>query len=329
MKNNKYIRKVLELNSAFADRHQFHKEAGKVLVEMANDKDFWSEVFKKNLTDKGYLQRSWTMYEIPFLYVFENDDFYIKVHLFLPLKTYEPHVVASAIHHHNNYLLSSYAAFGSGYEAMLFEKDLKMDPVTKETNLRIREHFNQQEKPLHLVDAWEPHMVVNPVSFSATLVLWSPDKKRATDSLRSNPLLKAIKKPLRKLIYALGMDKKVGIAAQETHQYYVKDNRFYGILEDEFFEPTRKQSGPEVDDYSVQSVFAFIQRMGFTDAEFFGSMKRSADVPAYYHKWIDMILANEAIADTYAKEQINVPGGRMKVEDVLRAAGSKRGDNAL
>ena len=125
-----------------------------------------------------------------FLYVYENDDFYIKVHLFVPLKSYQPGIVASAIHHHNNYLLSSYAAFGSGYESMLFEKDLTINPNTKETTLKIRKHFTQQEFPLSLVDSWEPHVVINPTSLSATLVLWSPDKKRATDSLRSNPLLK-------------------------------------------------------------------------------------------------------------------------------------------
>lgn len=235
------------------------------------------------------------------------------------MKSYEPGVVASAIHHHNNYLLTTFAAHGSVMETMLFEKDVVVNPQTKEANLKIREHFTQQERPVHLVDAWEPHVVINPTALSATLILWSPDKKRATDSLRSNPLLKAMKTPLRKLIYALGMDKKVGIAAKETYQYYVKDNKFYGVLEDEYFAPTRNQFGPHVDDYSVQSVFAFIQRIGFSDKEFFKTLKTNVDVPKYYHKWIDMILNNESIPDTYAKEQINVPGGRLLISEILKA----------
>lgn len=319
MKNNPYISRIIELNNKIEDRHEFHRQAAVILEQCARDQNFWVEVFKQNLTDKGYLSRQWTMYEIPFFYVFENDDFYVKVHLFVPLQNYDPHVVASAIHHHNNYLLSTYAAFGSGYETILFEKDFKVDPVTKETNLRIRDHFTQQQRTLHLVDAWEPHMVVNPTSLSATLVLWSPDKKRVTDTLRSNPLLKAIKTPLRKLIYALGLDKKVGIAAKETYQFYVKDNKFYGILEDDFFAPTRAQGGEEVNDYSIQTVFAFMQRMGFNDTVFLNSLKSNPDVPKYYHKWIDKIVNNEPIQDTFAKEQINVPGGRMMVEDVIKA----------
>ena len=317
--NHAGIKKLIQLNHTVSDRKEFHLLAADLLKEMAADKNFWFEVFKQNLNDKGYLKREWSMYEIPFLYVYENDDFYVKVHLFVPLKTYEPHVVASAIHHHNNYLLTTYAAFGSGYETMLFEKEFRMDPKTKEVNLRIREHFTQQERPVHLVDAWEPHVVINPTSLSATLIMWSPDKKRVTDSLRSNPILKAMKIPLRKIIYALGFDSTLGIAAKDTHQYYVKNGKFYGVPEDEYFAPTRAQKGPEVDDYSMQTVFAFMQRMGFKDESFLSELKQNPAVPVYYHKWIDKLLTNESIPDTYAKEQINVPGGKMMVENILKA----------
>ena len=319
MKNNSYIKKIIELNESIENRKKFHETAGELLVEMGRDKEFWWKVFKANLTDKVFLKRQWTMYEIPFFYIFENNDFYVKVHLFTPLKTYEPHVVASAIHHHNNYILSSFAAFGSGYEAMLFEKNVEIDPLTKETKLKIKEHFNQTERPLHIVDAWEPHLVVNPISLSATLIIWSPDKKRATDALRSNPILKAIKAPLRKIIYALGLDKKVGIAAKDTYQFYVKDNKFYAVLEEDYFAPTRKQSGEDVNDYSVQTLFAFMQRTGFDDVDFFKSMKNNNDVPKYYYKWIDMILNQQAIPDTFAKEVINIPNGIMVVSDILNA----------
>lgn len=322
MKDHPFIKAIISLNQQYPDRHRFHEEAGKLLIEMAKDKEFWFALFKQNLTDNGYLNRKWTMYDIPFLYVYECDDFLLKVHLFVPLSTYEPSIVASAIHHHNNYMLTTHAAFGSGYETLLFEKDFKIDPTTKEVDLKIREHFTQKQKPVHLVDAWEPHVVVNPTSLSATLILWSPDKKRVTDSLRSNPFLKAIKVPLRKLIYALGMDKKVGIASKETYQFYVKENKFYAILEDEFFAPTRAKAGSDVDNYSVQTVFSFIQRMGFNDKEFLKNLKSSNDVPQYYHKWIDMLLNDQSIPDTFAKETINVPGGVIKIQDVMKADSS-------
>lgn len=319
MINNKYINKIIELNRTELDRIQFHKKASSIIFDMGNDKNFWFEVFKQNLTDQGYLNRTWTMYEIPFLYVYECDDFNVKIHLFSPLSNYEPEVVASAIHHHNNYILTSYAAFGSGYETMLFEKEFQTNPDTKETNLKIREHFTQQQRPIHMVDAWEPHVVVNPTSLSATLILWSPDKKRVTDSLRSNPVLKAMKFPLRRLIYLFGLDKKIGIAAKNTFQYYVKDNKFYAILEEDYFAPTKAQKGESVNNYSIQTVFAFIQRMGFNDIDFLNGLKLNPRVPKYYHKWIDHVVSKQEIPDTFAKEKINVPGGRMTVSDLIRA----------
>ena len=317
MKTNPFIQKVIQLNQDFPDRNEFHAQAAKVLPEMGKDKGFWNEVFKQNLTDKGYLQRKWTMYDIPFFYVYECDDFYVKVHLFVPLKNHALNIAASAIHHHNNYLLTTYAAFGSGYETMLFEKNLEVNSQTKEAKLKIRKRFHQKDEPVHLIDAWEPHVVINPASLSATLHIWSPDKKRATDGLRSNSVLKALKSPLRKMIYALGLDKKVGIAAQNTYQFYTRNNKFYGVLEDEYFAPTRAQAGPEVDDYSVQTVFAFMQRMGFKDFEFLKQVRQSVDTPQYFHKWIDKIISGEEIKDTYAKESINIPGGVMTIEDIV------------
>ena len=319
MKENSFIEKIILLNARLTNRKEFHQACGQLLITMASNKNFWNELFKQNLSDKGFLNREWSMYDIPFFYVYENNDFYIKVHLFVPLKTHESKIIASAIHHHNNYMITTYAAFGPGYETILFEKNFKIDSVTNEVNLKIREHFTQQEKPVHTVDAWEPHVVINPTSLSATLVVWSPDKKRATDSLRNKSLLKALKMPLRKLIYALGMDKKVGIAAKETYQFFPENGKFYAIPEDVFFAPTRSQKGEEVNNYSVQTLFAFMQRMGFNDVDFLKSMKINKDVPLYYHRWIDMLLNNESIPDTYAKEKINVPGGKITVDDVLYA----------
>jgi hypothetical protein len=318
VKTNSFVQRVIQLNLDYPDRKEFHAQVAKVLPEMGKDKNFWNEVFKQNLTDKGYLQRKWTMYDIPFLYVYECDDFHIKVHLFVPLQTKALNVAASAIHHHNNYLLTTYAAFGSGYETMLFEKELHVNPHTKEAKLKIRKHFHQQNERVHLIDAWEPHVVINPASLSATLHIWSPDKKRATDGLRSNPLLKALKTPIRKLIYLLGLDKKVGIAAQNTYQFYTKENKFWAVPEDEYFAPTRAKQGHEVDEYSVQTVFAFMQRMGFKDIDFLNRVKSSADTPQYYHKWIDKLINGEEISDTYAKSTINIPGGVMTVEDILK-----------
>jgi hypothetical protein len=317
MINHPILDKIIKLNAEVLDRRELHKQVGSLLQTLGKDPLFWDQVFKMNLGDPNFLNRKWTLYEIPFFYVYENDDFYMKVHLFTALESKEANVLASAIHHHNNYLLTTYAAYGSGYETFIFEAHPSMDNTTKETKLKIKERFKQKDRKLHLVDSWTPHAVVNPETFSATLVFWSPDKKRVTDKLRSNPVLKFFKKPLRKMIYLLGMDKNVGIAANETYQWYPQNGKFVGILEDEFFAPTRAASGTEVDHYSVQSIFHFMQQMGFKDMAFLEAMKSNQQVPAYYHSWIDQYISNTPIKETYAKAEINVPNKRITIEEVI------------
>ncbi|MFO0320984.1 MAG: hypothetical protein ACK504_01000 [Bacteroidota bacterium] len=311
------LNKIIELNQTILDRYILHQKVAPLLIELGSDLSFWSEVIKLNLTDKNYLNRKWSMYEIPFFYVYECEDFNMKVHIFPSLESKETNILASAIHHHNNYLLTSYATFGSGYETFLFDKNPITNEITKETNLKIRDQFKQKDKLVHLVDSWEPHAVVNPESFSATLVFWSPDKKRKTDILRSNPLLKLFKIPIRKLIYTLGLDKKIGIAAKNTYQWYPHNHKFIGVLEDEFFAPTKAMIGEEVNNYSVQSIFYLIQNIGFEDYNFIKSLKTNKNVPNNYHKWIDLFINKEPIPETFAKQEINVPNKKITIEDLL------------
>jgi hypothetical protein len=311
------LKKIIALNESVLDRHELHQKIGSILQELGSDKNFWEQVIKQNLSDPNFLNRRWTMYDIPFFYVYECDDFNMKVHLFPSLESKKTNILASAIHHHNNYLLTTYAAFGSGYETFLFEKHQTTHPLTKETNLKIRDQFKQKDRLVHLIDSWQPHAVVNPESFSATLVFWSPDKKRATDKLRSNPLLKLFKIPIRKLIYALGLDKKIGIAAQNTYQWYPHNHKFIGVFEEEYFAPTKAMVGEEVNNYSAQSLFYFIQNIGFDDDNFIRSLRDNLKVPSYYHEWIDMFLNKQAIPETFAKAEINVPNKTITVEEVL------------
>jgi hypothetical protein len=312
------LKKIIALNETVLDRHELHQQIEPILKELGPDKSFWNEVIKLNLSDANFLNRKWTMYEIPFFYVYECDDFNMKVHLFPSLESKKTNILASAIHHHNNYLLTTYAAFGSGYETFLFEKNPVTNDSTKEANLKITDQFKQKDKRVHLIDSWVPHAVVNPESFSATLVFWSPDKKRTTDKLRSNPLLKFFKMPLRKLIYLLGMHKNLGIAANKTYQWYPQNNKFIGILEDDFFAPTKAMAGKEVDNYSAQSIFYFIQNIGFDDHDFIKSLKTNKNVPAYYQKWINLFLSKGPIPETFAKSEINVPNKTFTIDEVLQ-----------
>ena len=315
-----YIKEILSLEKKFPNRKEFHKNAEHLLSQMGSDEEFLKLVVKRNFEDPGYLKQQWSLYNIPFFYIYETADFYLKIHFFPSMKNYTPGTAAHCIHHHNNYILTTAAIFGSGYETLLFNKDVDVNPSTLNANLKINKHFTQKEFPIHCIDAWEPHLVFNPEKFSATLQLWTPDQKRATDNLRVNPILKAIKNPLRKIIYLLGMENRFGIASQNTYQWYPEGDHFKSIEENEYFEPTRKAIGPEVDAYSMQTVFYFLQNRNLLDLSFLQNLLDSDTTPEYYKPFIVDVLKGAQIEETFCKESINIPSKTYTIKDVFAAS---------
>lgn len=317
-----YIQEILSLEKKFPDRKEFHKKAEHLLSQMGSDDAFLKLVIQRNFEDIGYLKQQWSLYNIPFFYIYETADFYLKIHFFPSMKNYKAGTAAHCIHHHNNYILTTAAIFGSGYETLLFDKNVKIDPNTLDAQLKITKHFTQKDHPIHCIDAWEPHLVFNPEKFSATLQLWTPDEKRVTDNLRTNPILKAIKNPLRKMIYLLGMENKFGIAQKNTYQWYPNGNHFKAIEENVYFEPTRKAIGPEVDSYSMQTVFYFLQNRGLIDKTYLQNLKLQNSLPSYYLPFIDQVLQDEKVEETFCKDTINIPAGTYTLNEVYTASNS-------
>lgn len=321
MNNHPYFKEIESLSNKISDRRAFHAVCEPVFKKMRDDASFFEAVVKQNLSDDIFVNQAWSLYNIPSLYIGETKDFILKYHLFVPLASGEEGVGAACIHHHTNYYLSSTAVFGPGYESFLFSRFPEVDPKSMEVDLRITKKFTQAEWPISQVDSWEPHLVFNPKSLSATLVMWTPDKKRVTDKLRHHPLLKSLKKPLLSVIHGLNMQKSLGVSEKKTYQYYPGEHAFLAIDEDAYFEPTRKAVGPEVDDYSVKTIVGFIQRMGFKDKNFIEGLLKKDKLPQTYQKYLSMLLSEESIGDTYAKDKINIPKGRFTKEEVLRLAG--------
>jgi hypothetical protein len=322
LKDNSYVKRIIQLSDAEDDRYEFHKKVGPILVEMGNDKEFLKEVIRRNFTDEGYLSQTWSLYNIPYFFVFENEHINIKIHLFPRHERKLDGIAAHCIHHHNNYLLTSNAFFGSGYESMLFEKDLNLNESDLTAKMKIRKHFHQKDWNPSLVDSWEPHVVFIPELLSATLVVWTPDKKRTTDNLRANPLLKAIKGPLRWAIHSFGLTEKFGIAAKNTYQFYPKKNNvgFKAIEENEYFAPTRAAKGPEVDEYSMRMIFNFLQLADLVDVDFLKQVRSNAITPSYYHKWLDMAINQQKVPEVFHREEINIPIRAYTRSDIQTAA---------
>lgn len=318
-----YIAELQRIEERFTDRYEFHANVKNLLLTMGSDKEFLKLVVKRNFEDTGYLRQEWSMYNIPYLLVHETDHYILKIHIFPTSENYKPGIAAHAIHHHNNYILTTNAFFGSGYETLLFEKDVKVDERTLKTSMKIRKRFHQKDLNPSMVDAWEPHIVFVPELLSATLLIWTPEKKRTTDGLRNVGFLKAIKTPLRKLIQMLGMEKNFGIAKAHTYQFYAAPdgNGFMAIEEEKYFAPSKAEKGTEVNNYCMQMLFSFMQKADLIDPDFFKTVLQNPELPEHYKRWIEKAINGETIPEVYHRKEINVPQKNYTLEDIYKAAG--------
>ena len=288
-----------------------------ILEKMGKDHDFLRAVVQRNLNDKGWLEFNWSDYNIPFFYVHETDDFIIKIHLFPAGPEGYQHYAAHAIHHHNNYILTTYAFFGSGYESMLFNKDVTVDEKMMKGDLKINKHFHQKDWNPSRVESWEPHIVFLPESFSATILMWTPDVKRKTDALRNHSLLKPFKKELRHLIYRLGMGDKLGIAREKTYQYYIQGKEVKAIDEESYFSASKKANGAAEKAYAMQMIFSFFQKSKLASKEMIEGLSANQDLPSYFKPWIDKFLNGEEIPEVLHRHELNIPNKSYTREDII------------
>lgn len=318
--NHPYIIELAALDKQYEDRLIFHQKCEPLLLKMGSDKDFLKVVVKRNFDDIGFLKQEWTGYNIPFFYVHETENYNLKIHLFPAEEHGRKNIAAHCIHHHNNYILTTNAFFGSGYETFLFEKNPQVNLQTLSTNLKITKHFHQKEWNPSRVESWQPHVVIIPETLSATILIWTPDKKRTTDNLRQSPLLKTFKKPLRWLIHKLGLTQQFGIAEEKTYQFYPDKNTFKAIEESEYFAPTKAEKGDIVNTYSAQMIFGFLQKCELVDKEYFKSVLSNKALPNYYKSCIEKVLNNQVIADVYHRTEINIPQKTYYKEDIIAAS---------
>lgn len=313
------VEKVKSASNRLENRMEFHKEVQKLMPRMS-EKEFLTFTFEQNLNDPGYLKRAWSMYEIPFLYIHETDHYNLKYHIFLPTKSGDSNVAANLIHHHNNYLLTSYTAFGPGYPTFHFSKQIDDSDIT-DVKVKIEKEFHHGRGEVSMVESWEPHIVFNGGELSVTLVLWSPDKKMVTDKFRNHPLIKPFKKSLLKIIYALGLSHSVGVAPKDVLQYYVQDGKVKAVKESDFFEYYKDKVGPEVDSFYIQAICKWMQLVGYDNKEFLSSKLQDPSLPDAWKHWLTRLSTGEEIAMPYAEEEQNIPNKVMTRDQLLKACG--------
>ena len=185
------IEKVIKLSSELNDSLRFHKESHQILKEMGKI-DFLSKVFEANLLDDFFLKTKWTSFDIPSLSIYKDNRFDIKCHIFPSPKSQDTKKAAYLIHHHMDYMLSSYVFFGEGYHTIQFDKVIKTNSDGT-FNMKISKDFFHSTGEINILDSWSPHVIFNTPKTTATIVLWSKGNNTGMDlNKRGNYYLTSI-----------------------------------------------------------------------------------------------------------------------------------------
>ena len=177
--------------------------------------------------------------------IFYINNIDLKYHVFSPCCSEKKENAAYLIHHHGNYILSSFVFFGSGYKSIHFEKKiLKNQDGT--FSLKVDKTISHIKGNINIVPSLVPHFVSNVESTTATIVLWSEDKKsetfiRSTNEIRMN--------------------------------YFFEKGKFYGINEEEFIYEIKKISNFEIEsEKHIQAICYFMQQMCYSNNVFLNKM---------------------------------------------------------
>lgn len=305
-----------QLKKIFAagDRSGAHKAAAPVLHAMAADRSVLHEILKRHLEQPEFFKRT-RHHPIIGFPVEENPDFSLLASCFPPLPDRATDVSHQTIHHHGDLLLTSAAAFGPGYESILFKTGWQIDQGSGLTRMDIDKRYTHHLHNVEFIGPYVPHLVFFPPGLSITYALWSHRQKHAFDSVRRSKVLQQFKGPVTALVKKLGLTRSLGINAIEYFDFYVEDSKVYALKERIF------GYGGGTNENFLQNVFYVLQEVGFNDEVFLKQLRTrlqaSGEERAVF--WLDRLLQKQKLSDAFEPSHLNIDKVNLRKQDVLAA----------
>ena len=235
-----------------------------------------------------FINRQWNSCEIPYLIIYEDEKISIKYHVFSPIENNDSETAAYLIHHHGDFILSSYILYGPGYHTIEFEKQIIQNNNNNNYILSPVKSFHHSNNRINILDSNTPHLVFNVSKTTSSVVIWSenidyPTSPSEKESLRTS--------------------------------YFIRNGEYYGINEKEFINKISENIFYENDsEKHIQSICYFLQELGYKN-NFFLSTIFSKKIPEKWLKWLRKIYLNIKIEPAVFKGNLNTLGNEMKIND--------------
>ncbi len=286
---------IAEIDTLFkqADKYKAHQKAQPLLKELGEPL-MLQAILEKNLTEPTFFNQKRINPVIRFL-VAETPNCSIMVHVWMPLPDRDTQKTHQSVHHHGKLLLSSYAAFGTGYRSILFKNGYQVEPKTRITHMQIEKEYQNNLGNLEFVDVDTPHVVFYPSDLSITIVLWSPDKENVASKAKQLGIVQRFKKPLRKCIELLGISKMLGLNVIENFDFYPDNGKLIQMQ-------SRVMYPVNTTENLIQNVFYICQRLDYQNERVLRELAKNPSLMP----WITKYLKGETISDIFAANQLNI-----------------------
>jgi len=294
------VRQIFDRFDESDDRYAVHAGLRPFIGELCTDREFIHDAIRRAIIRTEFLERRTLSLPIA-----ESGDISLAINLFAPTRDRAPEAAADYIHHHGWRLLTTGVITG-GYDTIVFEKGSHQNRANGVANLRVQGMYRHAPDNVMFIDSHTPHLVFHPPSLSATLALWSADRRLL------NQVVKRLLGDFPVLRHtAVQAVRRLGLAHMLGLNEY----------EDVFYRPSRGQiievrhdGGFDVDrDELIACVLKFMQQVRFDDVDFLDLLKEK--IPAHA-SLIAQVASGDLLADTGIRGN---PKRRFTKDQVLQA----------
>ena len=244
-----------ELREIFSgkDFRKAHFLARPALERLAADASLFSALVKRFVLSPAFAEsrRINPVLAIPMI---ETEAFTLVANIWPPRPDGRTDISHQSIHHHGNLLLTSVAAYGPGYESILFECDREQLSRGESAQMAARSVYRNDFGKVEFIDAFVPHIVFYPPALSVTYALWSKDRPFQLGRRGALRVPKALKPALRKALAWLGLAGKLGLNQSDGFDYEVRDGEFRKLVQRAQYQPGTRENFLEALRFVVKEI---------------------------------------------------------------------------
>lgn len=297
-----------DLDAIFSEKNprSAHQEAGKLLQSLTGNLDFFEDAVLDYVSRPGFSSKS-RINPVVGLNLIEGPLYTLVAHCWIPRPDGNCDLSHQSIHHHGKLLLTSLAAFGSGYESILFQKGYVRNG--DHCTLMPQKIYRAEKGCLEFIDTFTPHVVFYPQEISVTYALWSQESKDIFLPLKS--VLKPWKVPLKKALSAMGLSSRIGLNEVVDFDFTVQNGKV-NLLEKRIMYPAGTQKN------FAEAFFFSLQELGFRKRAELSQALHKTKAPAHLLSYCDRFIRGERFENIFEPSQLAIEHVNLPKEELLK-----------